>query len=422
MELTRQEFLRFGAGAAVASLLGGCGSSGGGAGTTNLTFWNGFTGGDGPQMLALVDAFTKERGDVSVDMVTVRWEDYYQKLPAAVDAGKGPDVGIMQVDQIATNAAHGVVRPLDDLVADLGLREEDFAEEVWQAGAYEGKRYGVPLDMHPLGLFYNKAVLKEAGIDAGAIPSDREGFESMLEELKGKGVKGNWTSPYFFTGGLMFQSLLYQFGGQLTDAEGKRAQWNSDAGVEAVDYLRSLVKRGYSPPNIAQDADNIAFKGGQTAFIWQGSWGIADYSATDDLEWGAAPLPTIGSRPAAWSNSHNFVVMSTTPEAKLEPAQAMIDSITRSPAWAEAGQVPARKAARESEAFAKLEAQSQLAKQVPNLRFPPPVPGGSDVRESTLDIALQQALSGARSPREALDDSAGRANELLRENREKFRA
>ena len=420
--MTRQQFLRVGAGAAAGLLLGACGSNGGGAGTTNLTFWNGFTGGDGPQMLALIDAFTKRHRDVSVDMVTVRWEDYYQKVPAAVDAGKGPDVGLMHVDQIATSAAHGVLRPLDDVVADLRLEEADFAKEVWQAGAYEGKRYGIPLDMHPLGLFYNKAVLKKAGVGGDRIPADRQAFEATLEELKGKGVQGNWVSPFFFTGVLMFQSLLYQFGGELTDAEGIEAGWDSDAGVQAVEYLQSLVRKGYSPPNIAQDADNIAFKGGQTAYIWQGAWGIADYGSTDGLKWGAAPLPRIGEQPAAWSNSHNFVVMSTTPEAKLPAAQAFIDSVTRAPEWAEAGQIPARKAARDTAAFRKLEAQSALAEQVPDLRFPPPVPGITDVRESTLDIAVQQALSGARPVREALSDSAKRANQLLRENREKFKA
>lgn len=74
--VTRQQFLVASAGAATGLLLSGCGSSGDGA-TTNLTFWNGFTGGDGPQMLALIDEFSKKRRDVSVDMVTVRWEDYY---------------------------------------------------------------------------------------------------------------------------------------------------------------------------------------------------------------------------------------------------------------------------------------------------------------------------------------------------------
>jgi multiple sugar transport system substrate-binding protein len=104
-----------------AALLAGCGGSSSrrsaasfGSGTgyagppVTLDFWNGFTGGDGPQMLALVDAFQKKHTNVRVRMVTSRWEDFYTKLPAAVQSGHGPDVALMHVDQIPTNAAHGM--------------------------------------------------------------------------------------------------------------------------------------------------------------------------------------------------------------------------------------------------------------------------------------------------------------------------
>jgi multiple sugar transport system substrate-binding protein len=219
----------------------------------------------------------------------------------------------------------------------------------------------------------------------------------------------------------MFQSLLWQFGGDLTDEEGAKATWNSDAGVEAMEYLRGMIKKGYSPSNVAQDADNVAFKNGQSAYIWQGAWGIGDYSSTEGLEWGLGPLPKIGDEPAAWSNSHQFVVMNTIPEDKLEGAGKFIDFVTNSPSWAEAGMVPARQSARDTEAFKKLPAVN-LSEEIPYVRFPRPVPGISDVRESTLDIAIQQGLSGRMGVRDALDESAKRADELLSDNLEKFSA
>jgi multiple sugar transport system substrate-binding protein len=416
--LTRQELLVAGAGAYAALLLGGCGSGGGDDG--EISFWNGFTGGDGPTMLELLDGYTKESG-TPVRMVSVRWEDFYQKVPAAVQSGKGPDVAIMHVDQIAMAAAHDVLRPLDDVAGELGLQESDFASDVWQAGVYRGKRYGIPLDMHPLAFYFNKAVMDEAGLDPEEPPTDRESFEAALEQLKGEGIQGNWVSPFLFTGGFMFQTLLWQFGGDLTDEEGGTATWSSDAGVEAMEYVKSLVDRGYSPDNIAQDADAIAFKSGQNAFIWNGAWAVADYGSTEGLEWGVAPLPTIGSEPAAWSNSHQFVITRGVDEAKLPAVSALIDFVTASPDWANAGMVPARKSARETEAFKKLDAAA-IAEEVPFVRFPRPVPGIGDVRESTLDVAVQQALSGAVPIRRALDESARRATELLRDNRQKFEA
>jgi multiple sugar transport system substrate-binding protein len=417
--LTRQQFLLACAGVVIAGCGGG--SRGDGA-TVTLDFWNGFTGGDGPQMLALVQAVEKAHPDIRVRMVTSRWEDFYTKLPAAVQSGEGPDVALMHVDQIPTNAAHGTILPLDDLVRDLGLREEDFAAPVWRAGAVDGQRYGVPLDMHPIGLYANQAVLEKAGMDPERLPETREDYEAALEELKKKGVMGHWVTPFFFTGGHQFMSLLWQFGGDLTDPEATRATWNSDAGVEALEWMRSLIAKGYSPRNVGQDADSIAFKNGQNAFIWNGAWAIGDYGSTDGLKWTLAPLPKIGSEDAAWSNSHNFTVMrQASPDPKrLEAVKVLIDSITRAPEWAEAGQIPARRSARESEAFRKLGPQSRLAEQVPDLRFAAAAPGLSDVRESTLDLAVAQAINGSRPVREALDDSARRANELLALNREKY--
>src|SRR3954468_4754127 len=169
--MSRRQFLL-----ACAALLAGCGGASSrrsaasfGTGSdgppVTLDFWNGFTGGDGPQMLAVVQAFEKKHPNVRVRMVTSRWEDFYTKLPAAVQSGEGPDVALMHVDQIPTNAAHGTILPLDDLVRDLGLQEDDFAAPVWRAGAYRGHRYGVPLDMHPIGLFANVQVLEKAGLD-----------------------------------------------------------------------------------------------------------------------------------------------------------------------------------------------------------------------------------------------------------------
>jgi multiple sugar transport system substrate-binding protein len=73
-----------------------------------LSYWTGFTGDDGPTMQALVDRFNREEPRIDVAMNVILWNDFYQKVPAAVYSGNGPDVGVMQVDQIPINAAHQI--------------------------------------------------------------------------------------------------------------------------------------------------------------------------------------------------------------------------------------------------------------------------------------------------------------------------
>lgn len=439
--LTRQEFLLLGAGAGAGFVLAGCGGGGpqnnpgaqGGAGgdggktydgpKVDLAFWNGFTGGDGPFMRDLVEQFNSEHDNISVKMNVQEWADYYTKVPSAVGSGQGPDVGIMHTDQLGTNAARNVVIPLDDVADNLQLKASDFAPVVWQAGIYNNQRYGIPLDMHPLGFYYNKTVMEDAGLDPNSPPTNKEEYEAALEELKGNGVEGSWVSPFQFTGTLMFESLLWQFGGNLYNEDGSKALFNSDAGVDALSWMVSLVEKGYSPKGIAQDADLNAFQNNNNAFNWNGIWAINIFGENKDLEWGVAPLPRIGSEDGAWAGSHNFVIMrqQQPDDNKLQASKVFINWISQnSLEWAKGGQIPARKSVRESEEFQNMQPQATFAEQVSYLNFIPPIPGVGDVQTNAVDLAVNEAVRLKKSPKEALDGAASKADQLLEENKQKY--
>ncbi|MDQ3928646.1 MAG: ABC transporter substrate-binding protein [Chloroflexota bacterium] len=435
--LTRREFLFAGAGAGLL-VLGGCGAArdqaavaraaaSGGARYTGppveLGFWNGFTGGDGQVMSQLVSQFNKEHKNIKVDMVTMIWVDFYQKFPGAVAAGEGPDVAVMHIDQLALNAARGVIVPLGDVVRALGLQKSDFAPVIWEGGTYKGKRYGIPLDTHPLGLYCNKAVMEKGGLDPDRPPQTKDEYMGALEQLKGKGIKGSWVPTGLYTAWMMFQSLLWQFGGELYDKDVTRATVNSDAGVDALSWMVDLIKNGYSPSNVAQDADVIALQNGQNAFNWNGIWMINTYGAVPDLQWGVAPLPQIGTQKAAWANSHNFVIANqpNPNRDKLQAAKVFINWIsTHSLEWAKGGQVPARNSVRESSGFERLQWQPEFAKELPYVHFGPSAPGVSEIGQNILFTAVNSAVLGIKSPKSALDTAAERANQLLQQNRQKY--
>jgi len=122
-------------------------------------------------------------------------------VPAAVQSGKGPDLGIMHITQLPTNAARGVILALDDVANELNLKKSDFAPVVWDAGIVDGKRYGIPLDVHPLGFYYNKGTMEQAGLDPDSPPTTNDDYMAALEQLKSKGIQGHWMSPFLFTGG-----------------------------------------------------------------------------------------------------------------------------------------------------------------------------------------------------------------------------
>ena len=438
--VTRRGFLATSVGAAATVGLAACGSgsssvpgsnsaptgSGGAEGydgpAVALSFWNGFTGGDGPIMKSLVTKFNGEHPNIKVTMNTQQWADYYAKLPSAVTAGKGPEIAIMHVDSVATNAARRVIQPLDDVATALKLSEADFAPVPWQAGIYNEKRYSIPLDVHPLGYYYNKSVMEKAGLDPEKPPMDADAYGTALDTLKSKGVQGHWATPFPFTGSLTVQALLWQFGGDLFTPDASAVLWADEPGVKALTWFTDLVKNGHSPGKIAQDADAIAFQNGKTAFNWNGIWNINTLKEKKSLEWGVAALPNIGGKNAAWAGSHQFVLptMKTPDQNKSTAARVFLNWISQqSLEWAKAGQVPARNSVRESAEFKALTDQATLGAQIDDLHFLPPVAGIGDAMLE-WEKAVNEAVLGTKAPAAALSDAAGRATKILQANKQKY--
>ena len=128
-------------------------------GIAEVRFWNGFTGPDGKAMEALVTRFQAENPDVRVRMQIIPWGTYYDKLTLSLAYGGAPDVFIVHAARLPEYASFGTLRPLDDFyaadAASAALTEANFAPAPWRASFYDAKHLALPLDVHPVGLYYN---------------------------------------------------------------------------------------------------------------------------------------------------------------------------------------------------------------------------------------------------------------------------
>ncbi|MDX3235114.1 ABC transporter substrate-binding protein [Streptomyces sp. ME03-5709C] len=434
LDLSRRRFLGLTGAVAGAGLLAACGGSSGpaaggkpDAGTSytgaykgpkvSLNFWNGFTGGDGPYMKKLVERFNAEHPNIQVTMTTMQWADYYKKVPTAVQAGQGPNIGIAHQHQLATLAARRAILPLDDVAGELKLSEDDFVPTIWKAGIYQDARYGIPLDVHCLASYWNTDLTDKAGVtDPG------QGFEAALGKLAAGGAKQPFWMPNAWPAHLIFLSLLWQHGGQPFNADVTKAAFDSDAGVAALTWMVDQVKKGHSPKNVAVDTQYNAFKTGRNAITWDGIWQINDLKDTaPQLHWKMGFVPTVGDTPAAWADGHNFVLMrQAADDNKLTASKAFIDWIGRQSAgWAGAGMIPARNSARTGADFT-ARPQAALAAKLDSLRFLPSIPGIDDVGNQSYSTAVAKAVLGQQTPKQALSDAARTADELLARNRQKF--
>ncbi|CAA9319875.1 MAG: hypothetical protein AVDCRST_MAG29-454 [uncultured Nocardioidaceae bacterium] len=435
--LSRRRFLLV-SGGSVAALVTGCGG-GQGAPTSGeeegvggfsggeyagealtLAYWNGFTGGDGPAMQALVKDFQAEHDLIAIKANTIDWPTFYQQLPAASQAGKGPDVGAMHLDQLPTNAVSNVIVPVDDLAESLGLEADQFAPVVWDAAIYDGQRYGIPLDVHTIAMYYNQEHFDKAGITEP--PTDAASFDAALKKLQDAGYDQPFWMPNLWPHLPMFLSLLYQFGGEPYGEDGSEATFGSEAGVSALSWMRDQIDKGYSPENVNADAQYIAFKNGDTSITWDGIWQINDLQDTAKVDWALAPLPIIGTEPAAWGASHQFFLTSQAAEEqdRADASKTFIGWMSEQSAkWTEAGMIPALNSAREDAVFTESP-QAALKEQIDYLRFLPSAPGLGGVTPETIEVALNQAILGRETPEEALATAQDDAQELLAKAREQY--
>ncbi|MBX3062710.1 MAG: ABC transporter substrate-binding protein [Anaerolineae bacterium] len=385
----------------------------------SLEYWNPFTGPDGPYMGELVNAFNEANDNIEVTMTTQ--SEYYTQLSTAAASGTLPDVAIVHADQIATQAYRNVLRPIDAVVEQIGVSSADFPEAVWNAGEVNGKRYSIPLDIHPMTMFVNADLLSAAGIDAA--PTTAEEFAAAAAALTSGDNNG-----FMITAGFpirqIFEMILYQFGGTSFNEDGTEAAWNSEAGVQAAQWLLDAQAK-YSQPNLEVDAELNAFKGGTVGMIWNGIWQTTNVTGEGvGFNGQAVAVPQVGPNMAVWAGSHQLTLPTQPDEDPCRDAAAGIFIryiLDNSVTWAKAGQLPANNTVRASDEFKAVEPQATIASRSADyVFFPPAVPGITDAY-GPLDEAISALMSGNATDVQAeLNNAAERANQILAQNRETF--
>jgi multiple sugar transport system substrate-binding protein len=384
----------------------------------SLEYWNPFTGPDGPFMGQLTDSFNAANPNIQVLMTSQA--EYYTQLGTAAASNTLPDVVIVHADQVATQAFRNVLRPIDDLVSQMGVSEADFPEAVWQAGEVAGKRYAIPLDIHPAVLYYNADLLQQAGISAP--PTNDAEFQQAAQALTQGENKGFLLTSGFFSQ-MIFMTLLHQYGGSEFNEDGTEATFNSEAGVRALQWMLD-VQQKYGEPNLETDAEINGFKTGTVGMMMNGIWQVTNVTGEAvEFQGQGTAVPTFGDQPAVWAGSHQLALTVQPDDDPCRDAGAAIFIkylLDNSVEWAKAGQIPANTAVRESDEFLAIEPQASIAPSVENAFFPPSTPGITDAL-GPMTEAVSAIMAGTQTDiQAALDDAKARADQILTENRNTY--
>ena len=277
-----------------------------------------------------VKSFEAENPDIKVEVTTVPYPEYQQRLLTAVQGGSAPDVSTIDQIWVAAFAAAGVIEPLDELAASAKISADTFFPGAWASANYDSRLWGIPFNVDVWQFsFYNEDLLKAAAIDPASLATF-EGLKAAGEKLTDE-ASGKYGIGLFAHKGedtvVVMDSFIFSNGGKVLNEDGS-CGLTSDASVEALAYLQSLAP--YAPRGIAN-----ASSGDMRELFLNGSLAVEFWPALEQptlqksaLNWdfvvGTAPE---GKTPIGTFGGWNLVVYNDSPHK--EAAWKFIQFLTR---------------------------------------------------------------------------------------------
>jgi raffinose/stachyose/melibiose transport system substrate-binding protein len=154
-----------------------------------LTFWfEGESVANVELFSQVMDRFEELHPGVTVEITPYPFDDFLRVTPLALDSGEGPDVMYSPwgLQALGRYALAGQIINLDDIAAEHGWFDNYDISEVYVTNDMTpGQIFGIPFETTTIGVYYNKEIFAELGIE---LPETFEDFENILATLKEAGI------------------------------------------------------------------------------------------------------------------------------------------------------------------------------------------------------------------------------------------
>lgn len=391
-------------------------SDGSGELSGTVTFWDTSNDAEKGVYKKIAEDFTKKHPKVKVKHVSVDFGEANNKFKNAAGGNAGaPDVMRTEVAWVADFANLGYLAPLDDTPAVDD--KDDFLETAWGSTQFDGKTFAVPQVTDTLALFYNKRLLKEAGVD---VPESIEDIKKDAKKIKDKTgatalyLRGD--DPYWFL------PYLYGEDGDMLDAEAEKVTIDEAPGVKAFAEMKSLVDSGAAITDLNDGWDNgqAAFKNGDAAMQVNGPWAIEDSLAgkefKDKKNLGIAAVPAgskaQGSPQGGWNLS--VYAGSENLDASYEFAKYMSSAEVQQRTTEELSLLPTRASVYEVDSVKSNEMVEFFKPAVDKAVQRPWIAEGNSLFEP-IKVSQQEVLSGKSTPKEAAKKAGDGYRKILKD-------
>jgi multiple sugar transport system substrate-binding protein len=248
--------------------------------------------------------------------------DLTNKVLLAAQQGTAPNVLVVDNPVVSTLAEADVVKSNED----SGLDATAAAPNLVAAATTGGQTYGVPIGANTLALYYNKAVLAAANVDPASI-TDWAGLDAALAKVAAAGKKGiTFSAVGTEEGTFQFLPWFWGAGAELTDLA------SADA-TAALALWKSWLDKGYAPNSVINNTQTTSwqeFATGEYAFAENGTWQLGNADKAG-FEYGVIPVPARGGGVAPAPTGGEFVTVPVQGDADAESKAATIAECLTSP-------------------------------------------------------------------------------------------
>ncbi|BCK71678.1 sugar ABC transporter substrate-binding protein [Streptomyces libani subsp. rufus] len=404
---------------AVTACGGGDSGSGGDSGgelSGTVTFWDTSNDAEKATYRKLAEGFQQEHPKVHVKYVNVPFGDANAKFKNAAGGNSGaPDVMRTEVAWVADFANLGYLAPLDGTPA-LD-KTDDYLPQAVGSTKFKGKTYAAPQVIDTLGLFYNKKLLKDAGVE---VPKTFDELAKAAKKIKAKTgatalyLRGD--DPYWFL------PYLYGEGGDMVNARDKVVEIDDGAGVRAFKTIKGLVdsKAAVTDATDGQENQLKALKDGTVAMAVDGPWDIegarAGKAFKDKKNLGVAPVP--GGSTAQGSPQGGWNLSVYAGSKNLQASYAFVKYMSSAKVQQQTNEklslLPTRKSVYEVPAVKSNEMVQFFKPAVDGAVQRPWIAEGNSLFEP-VKVQMNKVLTGAASPQQAAKATGDAYRKLLKD-------
>jgi multiple sugar transport system substrate-binding protein len=287
------------AAAAAALALTACGGgssdqpAAGGKQTVKLALWNYATT---PEFKALIDGFEKANPDIHVEPVDILSDDYNEKLTTMLAGGDSTDILTMKnVIAYSQYANRGQLLPLTDEAQKLDPAKQSGLD----AYKIEDKYFALPYRQDFWVLYYNKTLLKQAGVPESKLENlTWSDYATLAKSLTASLSRGDAATKVYGAYQHTWRSVVQATAAAQSDGNllGGDYGFFKDQYAMTLDLQKSGALLPWATASSQKVSYNSMFSTGKAALMPMGTWYAAQLladtkSGKTKIDWGVAPLP-----------------------------------------------------------------------------------------------------------------------------------